>query len=79
MFKLFFLNFEFCYEVDTGNNVVSVLHVWGTPYEMGFAHGRLLKEKVTEFIVGTYDYMVDEISHEINDFDPNLPPELDRV
>jgi len=62
------------FEVDTGNNKVSILHVWGTPYEMGFTHGRLLQEKVVSFYNAVYDYMIDEISHEINDFDPNLPP-----
>jgi isopenicillin-N N-acyltransferase-like protein len=64
------------YDVDIGNNVVTILHVWGTPYEMGFAHGRLLQAEVTEFITSTYDYMIDEITHEINDFAPNLPPEF---
>lgn len=64
------------FEVSTGNNVVSILHVWGTPYEMGFTHGRLLQDKVIGFIDAVYDYMIDEITHELNDFDPNLPPEF---
>jgi len=64
------------YEVDTGNNKVSILHVWGSAYEMGFAHGRLMKEEVTTFLTAVYDYMIDEITHEINDFAPNLPEDF---
>ena len=28
------------YWSDSGNNKISIVHVWGTPYEMGFAQGR---------------------------------------
>ena len=34
------------YWSDSGNNKISIVHVWGTPYEMGFAQGRILKDSV---------------------------------
>jgi isopenicillin-N N-acyltransferase like protein len=37
--------------IGEGEDAVAVLHLWGTPYEMGFAHGRLAREEV-RFIVG---------------------------
>ncbi|MCX5836446.1 MAG: hypothetical protein NTX62_05645, partial [Deltaproteobacteria bacterium] len=32
-----------------GSDAVTVLHVWGTPREMGYAHGRLLKAEIADF------------------------------
>ena len=55
---------------------MSVAHVWGTPYEMGFAQGRIMKERVTGFIETLWDYFITEITNEIHDFAPNLPPEF---
>ena len=56
-----------------GNNKISILHVWGTPYEMGFAHGRILHDRVNAFITTLWDYFIDEITHELNEFLPDLP------
>ena len=61
------------YWADSGNNKISVVHVWGTPYEMGFAQGRILKDRLTGFMTSLWDYMIDEITHEINEFLPDLP------
>merc|ERR1712131_366819 len=64
------------YWSDSGNNKISIVHVWGTPYEMGFAQGRILKDRLTQFMTGLWDYMIDEITHEINGLNPDLPPEF---
>ena len=56
-----------------GNNKISIVHVWGTPYEMGFAHGRILHDRVNAFITTLWDYFIDEITHELNEFLPDLP------
>jgi isopenicillin-N N-acyltransferase-like protein len=61
------------YWADSGNNKIPIVHVWGTPYEMGFAHGRILNERVNAFMTTLWDYFIDEITHEINEFAPNLP------
>jgi hypothetical protein len=39
-----------------GKDAVTLLHLWGTPWEMGYAHGALLKGQVADFcakIIGT--------------------------
>jgi len=61
------------YWADSGNNKISIVHVWGTPYEMGFAHGRILHDRVNAFITTLWDYFIDEITHELNEFLPDLP------
>ncbi len=32
--------------LGTGPNPITVIYLWGTPYEMGFAHGKLCADKV---------------------------------
>ena len=61
------------YWSDSGNNRISIVHVWGTPYEMGFAQGRIVKDRLVGFITTLWDYMIDEITHELNEFNPDLP------
>ena len=68
-----FFTIQKLYWADSGNNKISVVHVWGTPYEMGFAQGRILKDRLTGFMTSLWDYMIDEITHEINEFLPDLP------
>ncbi len=48
---------------DPAVNNISVLHLKGTPYEMGFQHGRLLKKEIREIVhhvIGTAMLMVSE-------------------
>jgi len=40
---------------------------------MGFAHGRILHDRVNAFITTLWDYFIDEITHELNEFLPDLP------
>ncbi|MFW5867074.1 MAG: C45 family autoproteolytic acyltransferase/hydrolase [Armatimonadota bacterium] len=35
--------------IGEGEDAISVLHLWGTPYEMGYAHGALCREEVKAF------------------------------
>ena len=35
------------FEVSAGDDVVPVVHLWGTPHEMGVAHGQLQTEPIT--------------------------------
>jgi hypothetical protein len=32
--------------VGQGDDAIQIVHVWGTPYEMGYAHGELLKKEI---------------------------------
>ena len=34
-------------KTGTGDDIVPVVHLWGTPYEKGFAHGTLMKERMS--------------------------------
>lgn len=54
---------------------VHVLHVYGTPYEMGYAHGELLKPQLRTFIPGLYQYMGQKIREAL----PNLPEWLKKI
>jgi len=38
------------YTAGCGNATFTIAHVYGTPYEMGYAHGQLLKEQLEVFI-----------------------------
>ena len=49
------------YEVGPANARVQVLHVYGSPYEMGQAQGVLLKKEVREFVDKTFKYLDDMI------------------
>lgn len=34
------------------------MHVWGSPYERGFAQGQLVKDRVAAFVNQTYNYII---------------------
>jgi len=48
---------------DGGNTSSSfyILHLWGSPYEMGFAQGTLLKSVALPFTTRAWDYMKSQI------------------
>ena len=50
------------YTVGSGEDAVDLLHLYGTPYEQGFAHGTLLKEKLLAFYPQVETYLAEQIS-----------------
>jgi isopenicillin-N N-acyltransferase-like protein len=44
----------------------TLLHVYGTAYEMGFAHGSLMKPQVQVMINATWAYMVEQVTSNLN-------------
>merc|ERR1711976_411190 len=46
------------YSAGEGSDKFHVLHLWGGAYEMGFHHGRLMKNEVRGFINELWDYLV---------------------
>ena len=34
-----------------------IVHVWGTPYEVGFAQGTLMKKDIISFVTSTWKYL----------------------
>lgn len=45
----------------------AVLHVYGSPYSMGYAHGTLLKDKVQYLMTAFYKHVETEIEAYIKD------------
>lgn len=45
------------YRAGTGNDTFNVLHLWGTPYEMGYAQGQLLKDDIQALPAAMYSYI----------------------
>eukprot|EP01120_Amphizonella_sp_Union-15-10_P000168 TRINITY_DN10204_c0_g1_i1.p1 TRINITY_DN10204_c0_g1~~TRINITY_DN10204_c0_g1_i1.p1 ORF type:complete len:444 (+),score=73.68 TRINITY_DN10204_c0_g1_i1:42-1334(+) len=52
------------------NNFTKILHVWGTPYEKGFAHGTLLKEDAINLVTNLWEYLEAQFGTSIS---PYLP------
>ncbi|XP_070541871.1 protein dcd1A-like [Ptychodera flava] len=54
------------YTVGKGDDAFNVVHVWGSPYEMGFAQGTILKEEATKFVNDVWKYLEDTVVEAIN-------------
>jgi len=50
------------FQAGPANAIFDVVHVWGTPYEMGFAQGTLMKKEVVTFIAKTWAYLSEEMA-----------------
>eukprot|EP00824_Muranothrix_gubernata_P024911 TRINITY_DN761_c0_g1_i1.p1 TRINITY_DN761_c0_g1~~TRINITY_DN761_c0_g1_i1.p1 ORF type:complete len:444 (+),score=95.47 TRINITY_DN761_c0_g1_i1:37-1332(+) len=50
------------YTVGEGDDRVWLVHVWGSPYEMGVAHGTLLKEPMAQMFPAVWDYMTSKVT-----------------
>eukprot|EP00744_Colponema_vietnamica_P012483 GILI01017519.1.p1 GENE.GILI01017519.1~~GILI01017519.1.p1 ORF type:complete len:436 (+),score=90.74 GILI01017519.1:30-1310(+) len=60
------------YTAGTGNDTFQVLHLWGTPYEKGYAQGQLMTAEVKAVVGAINEYVEAEILH----FLPFLPASL---
>ncbi len=61
-------------EVQPQNELqVRVLHVKGSPYEMGFQHGRLLKDLIEKNVAEFIDNTPSALAPRIKSFQQNLP------
>jgi isopenicillin-N N-acyltransferase like protein len=77
-------NLEFVREVPNAalytagpeNARFNVLHLWGTPYEQGFAQGQILKVELREFIAGTWNYLLQAAVDELGDKLPKWAEEM---
>lgn len=57
------------FEAGPSNTSFPVVHLWGSPYEIGFAQGTLMKETIKEFIDKTWIYLTEEIVSALDDID----------
>ena len=49
------------FEAGPPNATFPVVHLWGNPYEVGYAQGELMKPVLKEFVYKTWHYMSSEI------------------
>ena len=54
------------YLAGAGDEQIYVVHLWGTPYEMGYAHGTLIKDGLSKMIDTFWKYMESEVERELN-------------
>lgn len=59
------------FETGPENATFNVVHLYGTPYELGFAQGTILKREVNAFIGKTWSYLVGLAVEELGD---KIPP-----
>ena len=53
------------YQAGQGDNQFFVAHVYGTPYQMGYAHGSLLQKEINLIVDEFYKYMGTQIDQYI--------------
>jgi len=54
------------YSVGSGVDAVPIVHLWGTPYQKGYAHGLLMKDQATALVNQIYKWIDDKVSAAIN-------------
>jgi len=68
------------FTIQNGLDVIPVVHLFGSPYEQGFAHATLMSDEMVTFFTQTYDYiesiLVDAIDGQIPWFPPALAQEI---
>ena len=60
------------YQYADDQNSFMVLHLYGSPYEMGYAHGSLMKAEVNSFVTTIWSYLKSEI-------DSGMPQKLPKA
>eukprot|EP00948_MAST-09A_sp_MAST-9A-sp1_P004194 g4194.t1 len=64
------------FHVGEGDDTISIVHLWGSPYEKGFAHGTLMKDEMKDFFGRAYVYFQDEFVQAINSTVPWIPAKM---
>ncbi|XP_066302975.1 protein dcd1A-like [Branchiostoma lanceolatum] len=60
------------YTVGEGDETIQVVHLWGTPTEMGQAHGQLVKERAKNMIDRMWEYLEKQVTDAINGTLPDV-------
>jgi hypothetical protein len=63
------------YEATMGDRKLPIVHLYGTPYEMGVAQATLMGPTLLKFIDSVYDYIDENLEDAINGTVPWLPPQ----
>jgi len=59
-----------------GPSQISIVHVWGSPYQMGYAHGLLMKDKCQDLINSVWTYLEEQVEEAINGTVKWIPQEV---
>eukprot|EP00053_Salpingoeca_punica_P016484 m.155940 g.155940 ORF g.155940 m.155940 type:complete len:444 (-) comp16974_c0_seq11:564-1895(-) len=62
------------YTVGSADDAIAIVHLWGTPYEMGYAHGVLRNETMRAFIADAWAYLEEQVEEAINGTFHHLKP-----
>ena len=62
-----------------GDDLISIVHLWGTAYERGVAHGSLMKADVGEFIPAALAFFAEQAALAINGTAKWIPPSTIRM
>lgn len=54
------------YMIGSGDDEIPVVHVWGSAYEMGYAHGELMNGTAAAFMNGVWSYIETQVEQAIN-------------
>lgn len=66
------------YELLVHDQQISVVHLWGTPYQKGFAHGQLMQDKMAGFLTDVYNYIINQGAQQLNSSGVPMP-EADQI
>jgi hypothetical protein len=61
------------WEVQVDDQVIPILHLYGTPYQKGYAHGQLMQAPMTSFIGELMSYLIDRAGAQLNKSGMPLP------
>jgi len=56
------------YQVGKGDERFWLVHVWGSAYEMGFAHGSLLTAQIQQFLPAVLEHFIEEAEAEVDKY-----------
>jgi hypothetical protein len=54
------------FTMDQGNTTVSIVHIYGTPYELGYAQGQLMGSTAKNFVDDVYIYIEQQVAAAAN-------------
>jgi exportin-7 len=49
------------YSAGNGDDLIHIVHVWGSPYEMGYAHGELMTSQAHSFMNDVWSYLEEQV------------------
>lgn len=49
------------YRAGEDKDVFNVLHLYGTPYQLGYNHGAIISDQVKNLLEGVLEYMIEEV------------------